>query len=347
MAIYINGRFLEKNLTGIQRYAMEVTKQLDALNCKEDIILLVSKKCKYNLNFKNIKVQHLNFLTDNLWEQITMPLYLLFKRKSKLLNMCNSAPVLKPGYVVLHDISFKTRPEHLTKAFIMWYSFITRLNIRRYKKIFTVSNFSKKEIMDTYKVCENKIAIAYPSAENVKDIKVDNSVLKELNLKKGKFVFSLGSKSEHKNHQFIVKMALKNPNVTFVVSGMTNNRVLKNGISSNIEAKNIINTGYISDEKLMSLYHNCKMFIFPSLYEGFGLPPLEAISCGCKTIVVNDLQVFHEVYGNSVNYLDCTKDGYDLKEIEKKFHTISKDILKKYSWKITAQKIFEVIENDK
>ena len=261
MAIYINGRFLEKNLTGIQRYAMEVTKQLDKMNISEEIYLLKPKKCKYDLNFKNIKIIELNFLNDNLWEQITVPLYLLFKRKSKLLNMCNSAPVLKPGYVVLHDIAFKTRNNHLTKAFIWWYSWITRLNIKRYKKIFTVSNFSKHEIMDVYKIPEQKICIAYPSAENIKNIKEDDSVLAELQLKKQSFVFSLGSKSEHKNHQFIVEMAAKNPDFTFVVSGMTNNRVLKNGINNDVPLNNIINTGYISDKKLISLYRNCKLFI--------------------------------------------------------------------------------------
>ena len=322
---------------------MEITQQLDKLNVDEEIYLLKSKKCKYNLKFKNIKIINLNFLSDNLWEQITIPIYLLFKKNVKLLNMCNSAPILKPGYVVLHDISFKTRPKHLTKFFVFWYSFITRLNIKRYKKIFTVSNFSKNEIMETYKVKEDKIIIAYPSAENIKTIIPDNSILKDLNIKKNNFVFSLGSKSEHKNHQFIIRMAEKNPDTVFVVSGLTNNKVLKNGIDSTITLENIVNTGYITDEKLVSLYQNCRMFIFPSLYEGFGLPPLEAISCGCKRIILNDLGVFHEIYGNSVNYLDCTRNGYDLKEVEKTFHDATKDIEKKYSWKNTANIILNEV----
>lgn len=343
MAIYINGRFLEKNLTGIQRYAMEVTKQLDKMNISEEIYLLKPKKCKYDLHFKHIKIIELNFLNDNLWEQITVPFYLLFKRNSKLLNMCNSAPVLKPGYVVLHDIAFKTRNDHLTKAFIWWYSIITRLNIKRYKKIFTVSNFSKQEIINVYKIPEERICIAYPSAENIKKIKEDDSILAELNLKKQSFVFSLGSKSEHKNHQFIVEMAAKNPDFTFVVSGMTNNRVLKNGICDEVSLSNVINTGYISDEKLVSLYKNCKLFIFPSLYEGFGLPPLEAIECGCKKVVVNNLDVFHEIYGDNVNYLDCDNKVYDLKKEMRTFHNSSTSILKKYSWRKTAEAIINEV----
>ncbi len=96
MAIYINGRFLTKKLTGIQRYAMEVLKQLDSLETNEEIVLLQPKGSLYEFDFKRVKIKQLNFLQGNLWEQISIPLYLLNKKKAKLVNLFNSAPILHP-----------------------------------------------------------------------------------------------------------------------------------------------------------------------------------------------------------------------------------------------------------
>lgn len=96
MAIYINGRFLTKKLTGIQRYAMEVLKEIDNLETNEEIILLQPKGSLYDFDFKNIKIKQLNFLQGNLWEQISIPFYLFNKKKTKLISLFNSAPILHP-----------------------------------------------------------------------------------------------------------------------------------------------------------------------------------------------------------------------------------------------------------
>ena len=147
MTLYINGRFLTQKITGVQRFAIEIVKQLDKMNLDEKIVILHPSGVIQDLNLKNIELKQIGKTTGHFWEQVELATFMLKHKKDKLLSMCNIAPILFPGYVVLHDIGFKTHSEHLNWKFKFLYRFITRMNIKRYKHIFTVSKFSKNEIM--------------------------------------------------------------------------------------------------------------------------------------------------------------------------------------------------------
>ena len=114
----------------------------------------------------------------------------------------------------------------------------------------------------------------------------------------------------------------------------------------------MIYTGYLNDNELISLYKNCKAFIFPSLYEGFGIPPLEAMESGCKNIIVSNIEVLEEIYGDSVKYIDIKNEEYESKNIinkvnEKKIYI---NLLDKYTWRKTVdvlmRKYMERKENE-
>ena len=340
--ILVNGRFLTQEMTGVQRYATEVVKEFDKLN--KQVIVLAPKGINRNeIKYRNIKVLEVGILSGHLWEQLILPLYVIkymIKYDVKFINLCNVAPMLIPGYVTIHDISFKSNSQHLSFKFVIWYRFITFINIRRYKKIFTVSEFSKSEIIEYYKINPNKVIVTYNAAEHLKNVKHNKDILKKFDLENKKFYFSLGSKSPHKNHIFIEKLALNNPDKTFVVSGNAN-KVFK-GFEDVIEKnlKNLIYTGYINDSEMVSLYKNCEAFIFPSLYEGFGIPPLEAMVAGCKKIILSDIEVFHEIFDDAVIYVD-TQNAERLNLEEIKSIENSEKILKKYTWKNTAKKIID------
>ena len=341
--IYINGRFLTQKTTGVQRYAIEVTKQLDKIESDYRFVVLAPKKgIIQSLELTNIEILNIGNLTGHLWEQISLPLYIIrHNRKAKLLNMCNIAPILFPGYTVIHDISFKTHPEHLSKKFSLWYRFITKLNIKRYNHIFTVSEFSKNEILDNYHINKSKVSITYNSAEHVKKIKPDNNILTKFGLKDKDFYFSLGSKSPHKNHKYIVECAKNNPEELFVVSG-NNSNVFKNENDEKQYIKNLIYTGYLTDEEIVALYKNCKAFIFPSLYEGFGVPPLEALECGCKNIILSDIPVFREIYRNGVIFVDVSKRAPAMKKIIlSKNSNQNNNTRKTYLWGNVMKEIIE------
>ncbi len=258
------------------------------------------------------------------------------KWQKKLLNLCNLAPILYPGYITIHDIGFKTHGEHLDWKFREWYKIVTKLNIKRYKHIFTVSNFSKNEIVENYKIKPEKITVTYNSAEHLKNVKPDQSILKKLNLEGQEFYFSLGSKSPHKNHKYIEELAKNNTDKIFVVTG-NNNKIFKEDSENNIA--NMIYTGYLTDEEIVTLYKTCEAFIFPSLYEGFGIPPLEAMTVGSKNIIVSDIPVLREIYGNGVNYINTNSNEY--KQIFQAQNKQQETYENRYSWKDVKNKILK------
>ena len=338
--LFINGRFLTQKITGVQRYALEVLKQFDNMNLSRKIIVLCPNTDLFNVpKLKKIKIMKIGKLKGHAWEQISLPLYVKRNYNSDLLSMCNLAPIIFPGYVVIHDISFKTHPEHLNKKFALWYRFVTKMNIRRYKHIFTVSNFSKSEILSEYGIKSEKITITYNSAEHIKKVNPDKNIIRKLHLENTKFIFSLGSASPHKNRKFIVECAKNNPNYIFVITG-NSNKVFVDEKCCNL--KNVIFTGYLNDSEIISLYKSCEAFLFPSLYEGFGIPPLEAIECGCKKIILSNIDVLKEIYGNNLHYIDAEKPKlfnpkkYKSKKINIKF-------FQKYKWSNVASLIIKVI----
>lgn len=342
MTIYINGRFLTKAVTGVQRFAIEVVKQLDRMNLKEKIIILVPQDMQETFDLKNIEILKVGKLKGNLWEQVSLPMFLCGKQNYKLLNLCNLGPLLNPGYVAIHDISFKTNSQHLNWKFSLYYRLLTRLNIKRYKHIYTVSEFSKNEIIKNYKVNKDKISVTYNAAEHLNNIEIDYTIINKLNLEGKKFAFSLGSKSLHKNHKFIEKCAKNNPDFLFVVSGDNNSKVFNS--EDQEELKNIIYTGRITDSQMKGLYSTCKAFIFPSLYEGFGIPPLEAMICGCKNVVVSNIPVFKEIYADNVKYIDLKDEENESKNILEKINQniiINEHEIKKYTWLRTTEIIMK------
>lgn len=339
--VYINGRFLTQKITGVQRYAIEVVKQLDKEENINFIILCPKQEIENNIELKNIEIRKIGKLKGQIWEQISLPLYILKNGRKKLLSLCNLAPIIYPGYVTIHDIGFKTHGEHLEWKFRTWYKFVTKLNIKRYKHIFTVSEFSKKEIIKNYKINENKITVTYNSAEHLNGIKPNEEILKKYDLKENEFYFSLGSRSPHKNHKYIEQLAKNNPNLKFVVTGNNNSKVFKDNNEETIS--NMIYTGYLDDKELAGLYKNCKAFIFPSLYEGFGIPPLEAMTMECKNIYVSDIEVFKEIYKDNVNYINVIEPKYN--EIFENTINNTKNVSEDFKWDDVEKKILKIMED--
>jgi glycosyltransferase involved in cell wall biosynthesis len=349
MTIYINGRFLTKPITGVQRYAIEIVKQFDKNENKHKIVILLPKgDIVTHLKLSNVEIKQIGKLSGNLWEQISLPIFMRKQKNAVLLNLCNIGPILYPGYTTIHDIAFKTYSAHLNWKFALYYRIITKLNIKRYDYIFTASKFSKNEILENYHVDENKIAVTYNSAEHLKNIAGDDTLLKKLNLEKKDFIFSLGSKSPHKNHKFIEKCAKENPDILFVVAGDNSNGTFKDEKGEE-EINNLIFTGRLNDAQMKSFYSKCNAFIFPSLYEGFGIPPLEAIQCGCSNIILSDIDVFKEIYGDNVKYIkieDEENEAKKIKNIINKKIDINYEKIKHYSWKNAFNIIIEKINKN-
>ena len=335
MKIIINGKaFAKKYKTGVQRYCIEILKELDKLVKCEDIELVVPKYCKEEIEYKNIKIIRYGKTNINLWEQIELPIYAK-KHKGILINLCNTSPLLNPGIVCIHDLDCIKNPQYYPKIFSLWYKILIDNSIKKAQKIITVSNFSKCEIENYYDV-EN-IQVIYNSYEHINRIKEDETIFERLNsIIKGQYFFTLGTVQKNKNLEWILEIAKKNPDKTFVITGYKNQK----NIDFNIE--NIIYTGYLKDSELKSLMKNCRAYIMPSFYEGFGIPALEAFSLG-KDVIVSDIPVMHEIFENEANYINPNQYDFDFNNI---IHSNKKEkILEKFSWENSAKMLLNLLNN--
>lgn len=342
MKFIINGKFLSQNITGVQRYAREILTELDKIiDDKFEIEMAVPPNVNDIPHYKNIEAKIIGkFNSGVLWEQISLAKYVL-KNKAICINLCTAMPILANNITALHDVSFKVNPEFYSKKMRYWTNFVWFLCINRIKKVITVSEFSKSEILKYYNISENKIDVIYNGWQHFKDIKCDKETLKKYELNKGEYYFSMSSLTKNKNFKWVAENAYKNPNIIYAVSGSINNRVFSKAFDFDVP-KNMKFLGYVSDEEAKTLMQNCKAFLFPTFYEGFGIPPLEAISTGAKA-VVSDASCMREIYGNTVYYIDPYNPDVDLDNLLKGQVSDSAEILKKYSWNASAERLYELL----
>lgn len=347
--IVINGQFTARRLTGQERFALEITKQLDKLIKDIDldyiIELVVPMSAKNIPCLDNIQIVKYGNVRSHLWEQVSLYAYVK-KNKAILLNMCSIAPLGRPDYIVIHDISYKVNPQYFntfrSKISKLWHIMNYNAAWRKAKLIFTVSNYAKKEMVDVYGINPERIKVIGSSWEHFEDVGEDESIFaKYRELEKNNYFFSLGSLAPNKNIEWILEVAKKNPNINFVIAGKADAASYGKDYSNEI-MRNVFFTGYISDEQIKSMMKNCRAFIFPSFYEGFGLPPLEAMSVGAVCIVSNT-GCLPEIYGKSVHYIDPYSTDVDFDKLLIEPIQDSKEVLEKYSFKRFAKIILEEI----
>lgn len=333
--IIVNGKFLTQRVTGVQRYAREILLELDKIIEKDQIILAVPCVTKKIPNYKNICVVSVGKGRGIFWEQVEFPLYVK-KQKGVSLNLCNAAPLLSPGIVCIHDVKIKAHPEYFSAQFRLWYELLFLNETKRARKIVTVSDFSKKEIMKYYGVKENKIVVIPNAWQHYEKVQYDENTLIKYKLQEGKYYFAMGSMEPNKNFKWIAETAKKMPNDLFAIAGSINEKVFSDKLGFE-KPPNMMLLGYVTDEEAKTLMRDCKAFLFPSIYEGFGIPPLEAMSAGAKRIVASDIPVMHEIFGNAVSYIKPNGSIHFQNSFE------SALILERYSWSNSAKKLYKML----
>lgn len=344
--IFINGQFTNRELTGQERFAFELLMELDKIVDKNIIELIVPKGAKNIPNLTNIKIVASLNLKYPFWEQLVFT-FILFWNRGIALNLCTISPMLKPGIVCIHDISYKVNPEYWKTIYgrlsKLWH--LIQYNIARKfaKKILTVSEFSKKQIAEIYKVPFDKILVIGNGWEHFERINSSEDIFNTWSfLKEKPFFFSLGSLAPNKNIRWIIEVAKNHPQYNFIIAG--NGSLSKYGIEyKSSDHNNIFFVGYISDEKVKSLMKNCKAFIFPSFYEGFGVPPLEALSVGAK-IIISKNTCLPEIYGKSAYYINPNDSRIDLDKLLLLSVENPSRVLNKYNYKNSARLLWNELQ---
>ena len=307
--VAINGRFLTQEVTGVQRYAIELVKALDRLVSEADPaveaysfeLLAPRRELKQNLGLRSIPVRQVGRLGGHLWEQLELPYYV---RKRCLLSLCNAGPLAKRNQVVtVHDAAVFANPQNFSLRFRTWYKLLLVGLGRTAARVATVSSFSKKELIRYCKMPEAKLRVTLEGGEHVLSVPTDKEILQRQALEHRPFVLAVSSLSPNKNFRAVVRAAelLGDTDFDVVVVGGTNPRIFSRSGQSLPDS--VKHTGYVSDGELRALYESAACFIYPSFYEGFGLPPLEAMSCGCPTIASGTASM-PEVCGDAVLYCD-------------------------------------------
>lgn len=353
--VYIDGfSLVNKELFGIHRFTYEILKELDRLIHKGEVVLLIPEDGEKDFEFCNIEVRKLrrsNLLKNHKWLRAilwTRLGFVSYVRAHRGLAMdCLLSVSFLPSDIFFYYDCIKERvPQNADTRFQkierICHIICTFMNVKFSKKVVTISNYSRKDIMDYYHIPSGKFAIVYTSWEHFNRVKADSGILEKYGLKKGEYCFSLGSRYYHKNFRWIAEAAIQNPQYVFVVSG---SNLLSSSDSALDEKKpqNMIFTGYLSDGEIKALMQNCKVFIQPSLYEGAGMPPMEAMSTGARCIVANATSL-PELYRDSVWYIDPKKyDAIEIDQIMKPEIEDNDQVLKRYSWKKSAERVYQVI----
>lgn len=348
--IIINGESWCHNLTGIERLAIEVTAAFDALVKPGEMELVVPKNAQHVPQYTNIKVVVLDYEAKSFpkWSQLVFQKYVI-KHRGIALDYANTTPFFAPGFAFLHDIYCKLYPQdftsHRDKLVRAYSTLMYRTIAKRAKVIFTVSEYTKQTIVDTYHANPDNIHVVYSGVTGYKDIPADESVFDRLPaLKEKPFYFTLGSLSTRKNLKWIADHAALYPNETFAVSGKALLNVVPPELEKLKSLPNIVMTGYLSDGEVKALLATCRAFVFPTYFEGFGLPPLEALSCGAP-IIVSNVTSLPEIYGKTAHYIDPNEPNVDLDALLAEPVEPPDALLAKYTLENTAKRMWDVIQS--
>jgi glycosyltransferase involved in cell wall biosynthesis len=288
--LYINGRFLAQPLAGVQRYATEMSRAL--LEQYPGQVIILAPRSANPAGFGERRV---GVLRGQLWEQFELPWH---ARDGFLLNLGNTAPALaRRQAVVIHDAGVFSTPEAYSWKFRLWYKILQNILVRNGTLLVTVSAFSKSELVAHLGVRASKIAVAGEGADHMARIAADPSVLVEHDLKPGAYVLVVGTLAAHKNLGALNVLAdrLSARGLILAVTGAFGAAAFSAG-GETVPPPAARYLGRVSDAQLKALFEHAGCFVFPSRYEGFGLPPVEAMACGCA-VVATDIPALREACG--------------------------------------------------
>ncbi len=368
MKIAIDARFYGSIGKGLGRYTQKLIENLEELDFTNEYVIFLRRE-----NWDEYQPRNSNFskvLADIKWytlkEQFAIP-KIIKKHKPDLVHFPHfNIPIFyrKPFVVTIHDlILFHFPTKKATTLSSLKYFFkkighrlVITNAVKKSRKIIAVSNNTKKDILNYFSVSPNKIEVTYEAV----DIRAKpNHLLPEWIIENygiiKPYILYVGNSYPHKNLERLVLafkiLKKRHPNLKLVLVGKEDYfyRRLKKFVYEN-QAKDVIFTGYVEDDDLPAVYREALAYVFPSLYEGFGLPPLEAMARRTP-VIASKSSCIPEILGNAAEYFE----GRAVSEMAEKIEAVITDKqrqaeliaagekqVQKYSWRKLAEQTLEI-----
>lgn len=314
MKIGIDARPLSHDLTGIGRYTLNILENIFTLHKSIEWYLYSDKPIMFEFHNKNIHIRtgkYDSFLKGTLFSQVFFPYWAAKDELNVFWSPRHHLPMLLhfskeiKKVVTVHDIVWKKHPETMSKYGLMLEKILFLPSIKIADNIITVSNFTQTELNSEFLFTKDKTS-STPLQSFIPKYKL-NSISKPSI--EGKYILFVGTLEPRKNlknllyaFKLIQKYDTKLQLVIVGKDGWGDTNLQKIISSLNLE-NNIKITGFISDNDLLSLYKYCEILAMPSIYEGFGLPALEALSLN-KKVVISQFNAISELKGDNVFVTD-------------------------------------------
>jgi len=322
----------------------------------QQFIVFLKNKPDTNLPSENEFYKYALIRGNFLWSQTFLPLE-LYKRKALGQNIQvffspahyipRFCPI--PTIVTIHDLSYFYYPDEFLKKDLYQLKNWTKYSVDKAKRIIAVSNTTKKDLIKFYNVKEEKIEVIYNGGPSLAGFKKN---------KNQKYILYVGTLQPRKNIDTLIaafsKFKKNYPEFKLIIVGKKGwlyEHIFKKVAELNLK-KEVAFKGYVSDNQLTSLYQNAFCFVMPSLYEGFGIPVLEAMSFGCP-VISSFTSSLPEVGGDASLYFD-PKDPLELAEKLTELaqnRKLRSELIKKgmeriklFSWKKCAEETLKVIQ---
>ena len=376
MKIGIDIRNIGKQRTGSESVVLELTKNILELDKKNEYLLLtdtddalVLENVRHDLNLndkKNARLISLKAQNKFIWALWTMPKFFL-TNKIDIFHTEYILPLFIPGRVKvvthIHDVSFKVYRQMILKKDLFFLDLLIPRSIRRSDKIIAVSQFTKDEILRFYPKAKNKIEVIFNSINLIisDSSKESREAIREKYNLPEKFILYIGTLQPRKNIPVLIdayaKIKNEIPGVKLVLAGDRNahnfdahiqEALLKNNLS-----QDVIFPGFIDTKDKAIVCEMAEIFVFPSLYEGFGIPILEAMSVGTP-VVASDIAPHREVAGEAALFFNPIlaeelatqiKDIVKNPDLHDKLAARGKERSQKFSWRESAERMVAIFKS--
>lgn len=355
------------NRVGSNTYALEVLRHLEMKKTDDQFVIYLRNRPLNNLPEERAGWKYKTFGPQKFWTQFALPLHLYLERKKPdvFFTPGHYAPRFSPipTVVSILDTSYLLFPQYFRRRDYLQLKNWTSYSVKNAAIVITISNSTKHDIIKYYRIKEDKISVVYPGYdrdrfyENLPVEKV-GSVLDKYHIKKPYILF-VGTIQPRKNLLALIeaykKIREEGMKIDLVITGKIGwlyGKIIKETKSSEV-AKDIRVTGFVDNKDLPLLYKGATCFVMPSLYEGFGIPVVEAMAVGTP-VVISNTSSLPEIAGNAGIFIDPR----NLESLEEGIkHTVRMpenervtrigkglEQVKQYSWEVCVDQIYKVLE---